>query len=162
MCLQLVKPDVNQFNFKYNVVLIVFIWFPISCCSVTATLPGIQRQRDCNVNSQDYTSNRCYCIMTLSCFLKPGFNVFFRAQQTKEICLVAHKITQFMPVLPLSHLLPASDVEAVAALLKRFLGLEELQRRRQQEDQAEYGEEEEEEEDSSDNSSESDVDENEL
>ncbi|XP_041818315.1 cytochrome b-245 chaperone 1 homolog [Chelmon rostratus] len=55
-----------------------------------------------------------------------------------------------------------SDVEAVAALLKRFLGLEELQRRRQQEDQAEYGEEEEEEEDSSDNSSESDVDENEL
>uniref|UniRef100_A0A1A8L4V6 Essential for reactive oxygen species protein n=1 Tax=Nothobranchius pienaari TaxID=704102 RepID=A0A1A8L4V6_9TELE len=31
-----------------------------------------------------------------------------------------------------------SDVEAVAALLKRFLGLEELQRRRQQE--SEYGE----------------------
>uniref|UniRef100_A0A1A8BG25 Essential for reactive oxygen species protein n=1 Tax=Nothobranchius kadleci TaxID=1051664 RepID=A0A1A8BG25_NOTKA len=33
-----------------------------------------------------------------------------------------------------------SDVEAVAALLKRFLGLEELQRRRQQE--SEYGEDE--------------------
>uniref|UniRef100_A0A1A8FHY4 Essential for reactive oxygen species protein n=1 Tax=Nothobranchius korthausae TaxID=1143690 RepID=A0A1A8FHY4_9TELE len=33
-----------------------------------------------------------------------------------------------------------SDVEAVAALLKRFLGLEELQRRRQQE--REYGEDE--------------------
>ncbi|XP_017271594.1 cytochrome b-245 chaperone 1 homolog [Kryptolebias marmoratus] len=36
-----------------------------------------------------------------------------------------------------------SDVEAVAALLKRFLGLEELQRRRQQEHEAEYGEDEE-------------------
>lgn len=47
------------------------------------------------------------------------------------------------------------DVEAVAALLKRFLGLEELQQRRQQEEEAEYGEEEEEE-DSLDNSSDSD------
>lgn len=36
-----------------------------------------------------------------------------------------------------------SDVEALAVLLKRFLGLEELQRRRQQEEEAEYGEEEE-------------------
>ncbi|XP_070847143.1 cytochrome b-245 chaperone 1 homolog isoform X1 [Chaetodon trifascialis] len=52
-----------------------------------------------------------------------------------------------------------SDVEAVAALLKRFLGLEELQKRRQQEDQEEYGEEEE---DSLDNSSDSDVEEDEL
>uniref|UniRef100_A0A3Q0SSW3 Essential for reactive oxygen species protein n=1 Tax=Amphilophus citrinellus TaxID=61819 RepID=A0A3Q0SSW3_AMPCI len=33
-----------------------------------------------------------------------------------------------------------SDVEAVAALLKRFLGLEELRERRQQEYEAEYGE----------------------
>lgn len=49
-----------------------------------------------------------------------------------------------------------SDVEAMAALLKRFLGLEELQQRRQQEEEAEYGEEEEEEEDSLDNSSDSD------
>ncbi|XP_030255577.1 cytochrome b-245 chaperone 1 homolog isoform X2 [Sparus aurata] len=47
-----------------------------------------------------------------------------------------------------------SDVEAVAALLKRFLGLEELQQRRQQEEEAEYGEGEEE--DSLDNSSDSD------
>lgn len=47
-------------------------------------------------------------------------------------------------------LLPVSDVEAVAALLKRFLGLEELKQRRQQEEEAEYGEEEE---DSLDNSS---------
>lgn len=47
-----------------------------------------------------------------------------------------------------------SDVEAVAALLKRFLGLDELQQRRQQEEEAEYGEEEEEE-DSYDNSSDS-------
>lgn len=47
-----------------------------------------------------------------------------------------------------------SDVEAVAALLKRFLGLEELQRRRQQEEEAEYADEEEEE-DSLDNSSDS-------
>ncbi|XP_044035307.1 cytochrome b-245 chaperone 1 homolog [Siniperca chuatsi] len=46
-----------------------------------------------------------------------------------------------------------SDVEAVAALLKRFLGLEELQQRRQQEEEAEYGEGEE---DSLDNSSDSD------
>ncbi|TWW81674.1 cytochrome b-245 chaperone 1 homolog [Takifugu flavidus] len=36
-----------------------------------------------------------------------------------------------------------SDVEAVAALLKRFLGLEEMQHRRQQEEEAESGEEEE-------------------
>ncbi|XP_041671764.1 cytochrome b-245 chaperone 1 homolog [Cheilinus undulatus] len=43
-----------------------------------------------------------------------------------------------------------SDVEAVAALLKRFLGLEELQQRRQQEEEEEYGEDEE---DSLDNSS---------
>lgn len=46
-----------------------------------------------------------------------------------------------------------SDVEAVASLLKRFLGLEELQKRRQQEEEAEYGEDEEE--DSLDNSSDS-------
>ncbi|XP_071397618.1 cytochrome b-245 chaperone 1 homolog [Centroberyx affinis] len=39
-----------------------------------------------------------------------------------------------------------SDVEAVAVLLKRFLGLEELQRRWQQEAEAEFGEGEEEEE----------------
>ncbi|KAM7371194.1 hypothetical protein PAMP_010685 [Pampus punctatissimus] len=43
-----------------------------------------------------------------------------------------------------------SDVEAIAALLKRFLGLEELQRRMQQEEEAEYGEEEEDSLDSSD------------
>ncbi|KAF1374225.1 hypothetical protein PFLUV_G00247430 [Perca fluviatilis] len=42
-----------------------------------------------------------------------------------------------------------SDVEALAALLKRFLGLEELQQRRQQEEEAEYGGEE----DSLDNNS---------
>ncbi|XP_032358022.1 cytochrome b-245 chaperone 1 homolog [Etheostoma spectabile] len=45
-----------------------------------------------------------------------------------------------------------SDVEALAALLKRFVGLEELQQRRQQEAEAEYGEEE----DSLDNGSDSD------
>ncbi|KAM6963520.1 cytochrome b-245 chaperone 1 homolog [Tautogolabrus adspersus] len=44
-----------------------------------------------------------------------------------------------------------SDVEAVAVLLKRFLGLEELQQRKQQEEEAEYGEED----DSLDNSSDS-------
>ncbi|CAK6974280.1 cytochrome b-245 chaperone 1 homolog [Scomber scombrus] len=33
-----------------------------------------------------------------------------------------------------------SDVEAISVLLKRFLGLEELQRRQQQEEEAEYGE----------------------
>lgn len=54
-----------------------------------------------------------------------------------------------------------SDVEAVAQLLKRFLGLEELQQRRQQEEEAEYGEEEDEE-DSLDNSSDPDVEEDEL
>lgn len=48
-------------------------------------------------------------------------------------------------------LLPVSDVEAVASLLKRFLGLEELQRRRQQEEE-DYGEDEE---DSLDHSSDS-------
>lgn len=53
-----------------------------------------------------------------------------------------------------------SDVEAVAALLKRFLGLEELQQRRKQEEEAEYGEEEEE--DSYDNSSDSDDKEDKL
>ncbi|XP_023129162.1 cytochrome b-245 chaperone 1 homolog [Amphiprion ocellaris] len=46
-----------------------------------------------------------------------------------------------------------SDVEALSTLLKRFLGLEELQQRRQQEYEAEYGEEEE---DSPDNSTDSD------
>ncbi|XP_034563287.1 cytochrome b-245 chaperone 1 homolog [Notolabrus celidotus] len=49
-----------------------------------------------------------------------------------------------------------SDVEAVASLLKRFLGLEELQQRRQQEEEeeeAEYGEDEVD--DSLDNSSDS-------
>lgn len=45
-----------------------------------------------------------------------------------------------------------SDVEAVGALLKRFLDLEKLQRRRQQELEAEFGEDEEE---SLDNSSDS-------
>jgi len=50
--------------------------------------------------------------------------------------------------------LSSSDVEEMAALLKRFLGLEEMQQRRQQEEEAEYGEEEEE--DSLDNSSDSD------
>ncbi|KAM3859901.1 cytochrome b-245 chaperone 1 homolog [Diretmus argenteus] len=40
-----------------------------------------------------------------------------------------------------------SDVEAMAVLLKRFLGLEELQRRWQQEEEAEFAEEVEEEED---------------
>ncbi|KAK9530713.1 hypothetical protein VZT92_012201 [Zoarces viviparus] len=51
-----------------------------------------------------------------------------------------------------------NDVEAMAALLKRFLGLEELQQSRQQEEEAEYGgeEEEEEEAESLDNSSDSD------
>ncbi|XP_028263637.1 cytochrome b-245 chaperone 1 homolog [Parambassis ranga] len=49
-----------------------------------------------------------------------------------------------------------SDVEAVAAMLKRFLGLEELQRQRQQEYEKEYGEEEEEEEIPLDNSTDSD------
>lgn len=53
-------------------------------------------------------------------------------------------------------LFSVSDVEAVAVLLKRFLGLEELQRRRQQEEEAEYGEEENEE--SMDNSSDSNDD----
>ncbi|XP_026172012.1 cytochrome b-245 chaperone 1 homolog isoform X1 [Mastacembelus armatus] len=48
-----------------------------------------------------------------------------------------------------------SDVETVAALLKRFVGLEELQQRRHQEDEAEYGEDEE---DSLDNSNQSDDD----
>lgn len=59
-------------------------------------------------------------------------------------------------------LFSVSDVEAVAALLKRFLGLEELQQRKQQEEEAEYGGEEEEEEDSLDNSSDSDDEEDEL
>ncbi|XP_037611960.1 cytochrome b-245 chaperone 1 homolog [Sebastes umbrosus] len=45
-----------------------------------------------------------------------------------------------------------SDVEAMAALLKRFLGLEELKQRRQQEEEAAYGEEEEEEEEDSQSS----------
>lgn len=49
-------------------------------------------------------------------------------------------------------------MEAVAALLKHFLGLEEMQRRRQQKEEAEYGEEE----DSLDNSSDSDEDDNGL
>lgn len=49
-------------------------------------------------------------------------------------------------------LFPVSDVEAIASLLKRFVGLEELQRRRQQEE--DYGDDEEEE-DSLDNSSDS-------
>ncbi|XP_054454285.1 cytochrome b-245 chaperone 1 homolog [Anoplopoma fimbria] len=53
-----------------------------------------------------------------------------------------------------------NDVEALAALLKRFLGLEELQQNRQQEEEAEYGEEEEE--DSLDNSSDSDGEEDKL
>ncbi|XP_020495787.1 cytochrome b-245 chaperone 1 homolog [Labrus bergylta] len=43
------------------------------------------------------------------------------------------------------------DVEAVSALLRRFLGLEELKQRRQQEEEAEFGEED----DSLDNSSDS-------
>lgn len=47
-----------------------------------------------------------------------------------------------------------SDVEAVAALLKRFLALEELQKRRQQEYEAEYGDAEDE--DSLDNGTDSD------
>ncbi|XP_039892599.1 cytochrome b-245 chaperone 1 homolog [Simochromis diagramma] len=47
-----------------------------------------------------------------------------------------------------------SDVEAVAALLKRFLALEELQKRRQQEYEAEYGDVEDE--DSLDNNTDSD------
>lgn len=46
-------------------------------------------------------------------------------------------------------------MEAVAALLKRFLGLEEMQHCRQQEEEAEYGEEED---DSFDSSSYSDDD----
>ncbi|XP_074475260.1 cytochrome b-245 chaperone 1 homolog [Sebastes fasciatus] len=45
-----------------------------------------------------------------------------------------------------------SDVEAMAALLKRFLGLEELKQRRQQEEEAAYGEEEEEEEEEEEDS----------
>lgn len=49
----------------------------------------------------------------------------------------------------------ASDVEAVAALLKRFVGLEELQQRRRKEEEALYGEDEDEE-DSLDNCSHSD------
>lgn len=43
-------------------------------------------------------------------------------------------------------------MELVAALLKRFLGLEELQQSRQQEEEAQHGEEE----DSLDSSSDSD------
>lgn len=49
-------------------------------------------------------------------------------------------------------------MEAVAALLKRFLGLEEMRRRRQQKEEAEYGEDE----DSMDYSSDSDDDDNVL
>lgn len=59
---------------------------------------------------------------------------------------------QSISVLPL---FPCSDVEAVAALLRRFLQLDELQRRREQEEEAEYCEEEEGEEDYSENSSDS-------
>lgn len=43
-------------------------------------------------------------------------------------------------------------MEAAAALLKRFVGLEELQQRRHREEEALYGEEEEDDEDSLDNS----------
>lgn len=50
-------------------------------------------------------------------------------------------------------LLPVSDVEAVASLLKRFVGLEELQRRRQQEEE-DYVRDEEESLDSSDSAEE--------
>ena len=54
------------------------------------------------------------------------------------------KITQDnIPVVFLFHLLRLSDVEALATLLKRFLGLEQLRQRRHQEEEAEYGEEEE-------------------
>lgn len=59
----------------------------------------------------------------------------------------------------LLHLLPLSDVEAIAALLKRFLGLDELQQRMQQEEEADYGEDEAE---SPDNSSESEHEADEL
>ncbi|KAM9425982.1 cytochrome b-245 chaperone 1 homolog isoform 1-T2 [Pholidichthys leucotaenia] len=52
-----------------------------------------------------------------------------------------------------------SDVEAVAALLKRFVGLEELEERRQQAHKAEYVEEEE---DSLDNDTDSDDEAEEL
>lgn len=61
-------------------------------------------------------------------------------------------MTHYIPVLLLSHLFPASDVEAAAALLKRFVGLDELQQRRHREEEALYGEEEDDE-DSLDNSS---------
>lgn len=52
-----------------------------------------------------------------------------------------------------TSLLPVSDVEAVASLLKRFLGLEELQRRKHQEE-GDYGEDEEDSLDSSSDSAE--------
>lgn len=59
----------------------------------------------------------------------------------KQIYLV--QITQDnIPVVLLFHLSPVSDVEAISVLLKRFLGLEELQRRQQQEEEAAYGEDE--------------------
>ncbi|KAL6094646.1 cybc1 [Pungitius sinensis] len=67
---------------------------------------------------------------------------------------------------PLTHsatLGGRNDVEVVAALLKRFLGLEELQQSRQQEEEAQHAEEEEEEEeDSLDKSSDSDGEAGEL
>lgn len=45
---------------------------------------------------------------------------------------------------PYDNLLASvSDVEAVAVLLKRFVGLEELQQRRRREEEADFGEEEE-------------------
>ncbi|XP_069373306.1 cytochrome b-245 chaperone 1 homolog [Paralichthys olivaceus] len=51
-----------------------------------------------------------------------------------------------------------SDVEAVAALLKRFVGLDELQQRRQQEEEADVGEDD----DFADDSSDSDDEASEL
>lgn len=56
--------------------------------------------------------------------------------EKKSLTEWLHNNWQYIP------LVPVSDVEAVAALLKRFLGMEELRRRRQQEEEAEYGEDE--------------------
>lgn len=62
--------------------------------------------------------------------------------------------TNDQQLLQYTVLLPVSDVEAVASLLKRFLGLEELQRRRQQEEEDYVGDEEDSLDDSSDSAEE--------
>ncbi|KAI4786249.1 hypothetical protein KUCAC02_037247 [Chaenocephalus aceratus] len=89
--------------------------------------------------------------LVLTLWRKGHEKIVLDLTQLCDVCVQEEKVRYLGKGYLLMLRLAAGDVEALAALLKRFLGLEELQQRREKEEMAQYAEEE----DSLDNSSDS-------